>query len=99
MPDIALVNNSTVGPLHASQAVGRSSGERTISQHEPSEHLRQRDRVEVSHHANWLQTIRDMPEIRQNRIDALRMAIEDNSYVTPEKIDQAIKMLMEDILE
>jgi hypothetical protein len=40
-----------------------------------------------------------MPEIRQNRIDAVRMAIEDNSYVTPEKIDQAIKMLMEDILE
>ncbi|MDG2291164.1 MAG: flagellar biosynthesis anti-sigma factor FlgM [Phycisphaerales bacterium] len=99
MPDIALVNNSTVGPLNASQAVGRTSGERTIVQHQPAEHTRQRDRVEVSHHANWLQAIRDMPEVRQDRINAVQTAIQDNSYVTPEKIDQAVKMLMKDILE
>jgi hypothetical protein len=99
MPDIALVNNSTVGPLDASQAIGRTSGERTIAQHQPVERGRQRDRVEVSHHASWLQAIRDMPDVRQDRINAVQTAIQDNSYITPDKIDQAVKMLLKDILE
>ena len=99
MPDIALVNNNTVGPLDASQAVGRASGERTIAQHQPVDRVRQHDRVEVSHHANWLQTIRDMPDVRQDRVHEVQTAIQDNSYITADKIDQAVKLLLEDILE
>ena len=99
MPDIASINNNSVGPLHAVQAPGRISGERTVEQGAvPSAHARH-DRVEVSRHASWLQTLRDLPEVRQDRIDHVRQAIQDEAYVTPDKVEQAIDGLLRDALD
>ena len=101
MPDIASINNNnTVGPLQAVQAPGRITGERTIEQQQQVPGTRARhDRVEVSHHANWLQTLRDLPEVRQDRIDHVRQAIQDEAYVTPDKVEQAIEGLLRDVLD
>ena len=100
MPDIAAINNNTVGPLHAVQAPGRISGERTtIDQEQVSSTQARHDRVEVSHHANWLQTLRELPDVRQDRIEDVRRAIQDEAYVTPDKIEQAIDGMLRDALD
>jgi len=54
--------------------------------------------VEVSRHAEWFQALRELPEIRQDRVDAVQKAIQEDAYITPEKIDAAIHGLLQDVL-
>ncbi len=97
MPDIASVHNS-VGPLHSIPSTGREGIERPASLETPADRLQRQDRVEVSRHAEWFQALREMPEIRQDRVDAVQKAIQQDAYITPEKIDAAIQGLLQDVL-
>lgn len=96
MPDIASVSNS-VGPLHSTPGVGREGIERPASPETPVDRLGRQDRVEVSRHAEWFQALREMPDIRQDRVEAIQKAIQEDAYVTPEKIDVAIEGLLQDV--
>ena len=98
MPDIASINNNSVGPLHAVQAPGRISGERTVEQGQCPVHMLGMIAWKC-HAASWLQTLRDLPEVRQDRIDHVRQAIQDEAYVTPDKIEQAIDGLLRDAVD
>ncbi len=97
MPDIASVSNS-VGPLHSTPGAGREGIERPASLETPTDRLGRQDRVEVSRHAEWFQALRELPGIRQDRVEAVQKAIQEDAYVTPEKIDVAIEGLLQDVL-
>ena len=53
------------------------------------------DGAEISLEAKLLDKLRRVPEIRQDRVDALRQQIADGTYETPERLDTAIQKLME----
>ena len=97
MPDIPSVGHGTVGPLertttpHARTDSGRP-------QHVDSPPHRPGDRVELSEHARLLDRLRQMPEVRVDRIDRIRQAIADGAYETDDKIDLTIQRLLEDLL-
>jgi len=57
------------------------------------------DRVELSDFARFLDLLRQLPEVRQERIDQLRQAIADGSYETDEKIDVAIERLVDEEIQ
>ena len=72
MPDIASVSNS-VGPLHSTPGAGREGIERPASRGTSGlTALARQDRVEVSRHAEWFQALREMPDIRQDRVEAVQ---------------------------
>ncbi len=52
------------------------------------------DRVELSKVAQWLDRIRQLPEVRQDLIDNLKQSIEAGTYETPEKLDAAVTALL-----
>ena len=97
MPDIASVSNS-VGPLHSIPSAGREGIERPASLETPADRLGRQDRVEVSRHAEWFQALRELPDIRQDRVDAVQKSIQEDAYVTPEKINVAVEGLLQDVL-
>ena len=55
------------------------------------------DRVEVSEMAHLLARMRDMADVRQDRIDMARSAIERGLYETDHRVDLAIDRLIEDM--
>ena len=52
------------------------------------------DGAEISLEAMLLEKLRRVPEIRQDKVDALRQQIADGTYETPERLDAAVEKLM-----
>jgi negative regulator of flagellin synthesis FlgM len=56
------------------------------------------DTVEISDLASLRAKYSQLPEIRQDLVDQVRNEIASGTYETPEKLDQAIESLIEDLL-
>jgi flagellar biosynthesis anti-sigma factor FlgM len=58
------------------------------------------DRVELSQRAQFLAQMRDMPEVREDRINRVRGAIDRGVYETDDRINATIEQLIaqEDLL-
>lgn len=54
------------------------------------------DRVELSDMARLLAKMRDMPEVRQDRVDSVRNAIDRGVYETSDRIELAIDQLLQE---
>ena len=88
------------GPSHAHgpQAVNaphRTSG--TQSCHE-IDHSRGMDQLDISPEAEFLSRIRDIPDIRVDRVTELREAIESGCYETAGKLDLAVDRLLDELV-
>jgi len=97
MPDISSIGHSPVGPLewHAAAPAAR----REV----PPEHVtggrppvRPGDTVELSEHARFLDLMHRLPEVRNERIETVRLAIAEGRYETAAKLDTAIDRLLDD---
>ncbi len=55
------------------------------------------DQLDISPQAELLSRIRDIPEIRVDRVMQLREAIQSGKYETPEKLDIALDRLLDEI--
>ena len=91
-----------ISPIE-SQAAGRvgrvSDGPRRGTVEAGPEQARRgvEDRVEVSDMARYLAKLRDVPGVRQELVDRVRSEIESGTYESPDKIEQAIDELVEDL--
>ncbi len=56
------------------------------------------DHVEFSEQAQMLEKIHQLPDVRQDHIDAIKDAIANNTYLTDEKVDIALSRLVDDIV-
>jgi hypothetical protein len=54
------------------------------------------DRVELSDVARLLARMREMPEVRQDRIDQVRSALERGGYDSDARLDLAVERLIEE---
>ncbi len=88
-----------IGPahLHGPQAVGAPHGTRAVQPDGPPDSAQIHDEVETSDPAQLLEQVRQLPEIRQDRVDAIRAKIAEGSYETKEKLDVAIERLLDEI--
>jgi len=55
------------------------------------------DRVEISEMAVFLEKLSRLPDIRQDKVDAVKAALANGTYETPEKLYKAIDALLEDL--
>lgn len=55
------------------------------------------DRVELSEHAQLVARLQALPEVRLELVDQARKAIDDPGYLTDERLNAAIELLLEDI--
>lgn len=52
------------------------------------------DRIELSEHAEHLLAIKNLPEVRQDKIAAARAALENGSLDTPSRLENAVEQLL-----
>ena len=55
------------------------------------------DEVQISDAGRLLDQVRDLPEIRQDRVDQIRKQIAEGTYETPEKLQIALDRLLGEI--
>ncbi|MCO6456871.1 MAG: flagellar biosynthesis anti-sigma factor FlgM [Pirellulaceae bacterium] len=55
------------------------------------------DQLDISHEADLISRIRDLPDIRTDRVAQLRAAIASGNYETADKLDLAVERLLEEI--
>ena len=55
------------------------------------------DQLDLSPEAELAAQIRDLPEIREDRVAAIRAQIASGTYETPEKLDIALSRLLDEI--
>jgi len=55
------------------------------------------DQVDISHEADMVHQVNDLPDIRGDRVAEIRSAIASGVYETPEKLDVAVDRLLEEI--
>jgi len=96
MPDISSIGPGSPEPLNrtSTNASFRENG----ALQEKTAVNSQADRVELSDHARFLDRLRQFPEVRMDRIERIRQAIDDGSYETDEKIEVAIDRLVEELI-
>ena len=105
MLDIASVAHGLVGPgrefsgPRAIRPATESSPSRSndVSRLQTGVPPRQQvDRVEVSEHADLMARLAEVPEVRWNRIEAAKAAIQETDYID-RHLDDAIKELLSDL--
>lgn len=87
------------GPTHVHPSQPISAPHATHSARPPqgAEQSAHADRVEISTAAQLVDRVRDLPEIRADRVAQIRAAIADGTYETDEKIDAAVERLLDEI--
>lgn len=55
------------------------------------------DQLDISQEAEIASRMHDIPEIRADRVAAIRAEIEAGTYETPEKLDTAVSRLLDEI--
>jgi negative regulator of flagellin synthesis FlgM len=96
MPDVSSIGNGAVGPI------GRSTPSPSLrsdsTQRAPGRtHNTPDDRVELSDHARLLDRLRQMPDVRTDRVAEIRAQIESGQYETENRLSSAIDALIDDV--
>ena len=83
--------------LHGAQPIGAPHTSRPSKPSAPEQPGPIQDEVQISDAAQFVDQVRQMPEIRQDKIDQIRAQIAQGTYETEEKLDIAVGRLLDEI--
>ena len=90
---------SEISPLgRAAGASPVQSGQTPATGGPSPDAIRQADQVDVSHAARLLNQLAELPDVRFELVERVRSEIAAGTYETPEKLDQAITELLQDLI-
>ena len=99
MSEISIIGNAVVGNVQ-SNAPSPSAPTTPVEVAAPvvdNTTIASADCVEFSQQAQLIEKLQHLPIVRQERIDAIKNAIAENSYLTVEKLDLAINRMIDDL--
>ena len=83
--------------IHAAQPLNaphRTTPSQSISGGYPSGGV---DQLDISPEADFVAQARDLPEIREDRVAAIKAQIQAGTYDTADKLDMALSRLLDEI--
>jgi negative regulator of flagellin synthesis FlgM len=83
--------------LHGSQPIGAPHGVRPNQPAARPEATQIADEVDISEAARFAEQIQQMPEMREDRIEAVRRQIAEGTYETSDRLNAAIERLLDEI--
>ncbi len=83
--------------LHGAQPISSPHSSRITNRPSVSEASSIRDELQLSDAGQLIDKVRDLPEIRQDRVDQIRAQIASGTYETEEKLDIAVGRLLDEI--
>lgn len=82
--------------LHGAQPINAPHSNRS-SDVRPGAAPTETDQVDISAAAQMAGKVSDIPDIRQDRVAAIKAAIADGTYETQDKLDTAVDRLLDEI--
>lgn len=82
-------SNSPITRLQGSKAIGSTQGSQDVGRGG-------QDTVEISDSARYLSEIKNLPDIRSDKVKAARDAIAAGTYETPGRIDGTVDSLLQE---
>lgn len=83
--------------LHGAQPINPPHGARVSKAEAGSQTAGIQDELQLSDAARLVEQVRDVPEIRQDRIDQIRSEIAAGTYETDDKLEMAVGRLLDEI--
>ena len=83
--------------LHGSQAIGAPHGPRAAQPTVRPEAAQIADEVNISEAARLVEQVQQLPDIREDRVDAVRRQIAEGTYETSDKLNAAVERLLDEI--
>ena len=83
--------------VHGAQPIGAPHTSRLSKPQAPNPSGAIQDELQISDAAQLVEKVGDVPEIRQDRVDAIRLQIAEGTYETEEKLDIALGRLLDEI--
>jgi negative regulator of flagellin synthesis FlgM len=83
--------------LHGSQPIGAPHGVRPSQPMTRPEAPQIADEVDISEAAQFAEQIHQMPDIREDRVEAVRLQIAEGTYETSDRLNAAIERLLDEI--
>ena len=83
--------------LHGPQPLGPPHATRVTQSETPTSSGPIQDELQLSDAARLVEEVKQLPDIRQDRVDAIRQQIAAGVYETPEKLEIALDRLLDEI--
>ena len=83
--------------LHGLQSITTPHGVRPAQSIARPEAPQIADEVDISDAARLVDQVHEMPEMREDRVEAVRQQIADGTYETPGRLNAAIERLLDEI--
>lgn len=83
--------------VHGSQAINAPHRASSAQPADQSNSIFGMDQLDISHEADMVSQVSDLPDIRSDRVAEIRAAIASGVYETPEKLDVAVDRLLDEI--
>ena len=83
--------------LHGAQAIGAPHSSRMTNRQAANEATPIQDELQLSDAGRLVDKVRDLPEIRQDRVDQIKAQIANGTYESEEKLGIAIGRLLDEI--
>ncbi len=83
--------------LHGPQSIGSPHASRPSRPVSSADASRINDELQISDAARIADQVRDLPDIRQDRVNAIRQQIAAGTYETDGKVDVAVSRLLDEI--
>ncbi len=86
------------GPTHVHGPQSINAPHRSVAAASaPSTYATGVDQLDISREADLASRIRDIPDIRADRVASIRLAIEAGTYETPDKLEVAVGRLLDEM--
>jgi len=83
--------------VHGAQPIGAPHTSRLSKPQAPNPPGAIQDELEISDAAQQVDKVRQLPEIRQDRVNEIRAKIAEGTYETEEKLEIALGRLLDEI--
>lgn len=83
--------------LHGAQPISAPHSSRMNNRQSVGEASPIQDELQLSDAGQLVDKVRDLPDIRQDRVDQIKAQIADGTYETEEKLDIAMGRLLDEI--
>lgn len=83
--------------LHGPQSIGAPHGARPAQPMTRPEAPQIADEVNISEGARLVEQVHQLPEMREDRVEAVRAQIAEGTYETNDKLNAAVERLLDEI--
>jgi negative regulator of flagellin synthesis FlgM len=84
--------------IHGSHGIHATHRIRPAEPQTSVDHLYGADQIDISQEAEFLSQVHDLPDVRADRVDQIRVQLAEGTYETRDKLEIAVGRLLDELV-